>query len=37
MKNDSSIGNELLVVLSEWYNEAIKKYQLIFSSYGSIA
>ncbi len=31
MKEDSSIGNELLTVLSEWYDQTNKRHQLRFS------
>jgi len=30
MKGDTSMGEELLVVLSQWYDQAVKRYQLIF-------
>ena len=33
MKGDTSIGDELLVVMSQWYDQAVKRYQLIFSSF----
>jgi len=33
MKGDTSIGDELLVVFSQWYDQAIKRYQLIFPAF----
>ncbi len=32
MKGEASIGDELLTVLSQWYNRAVSRYQLIFPS-----
>jgi hypothetical protein len=37
MKGEPTIGNELLTLLSQWYDETIKKYQRIFSSNGLTA
>lgn len=31
MKGEPSMGNELLNVLTQWYDQTIKRYQLIFS------
>jgi hypothetical protein len=33
MKENTSIGDELLAVLTQWYNLAIKRSQLIFPSF----
>ncbi len=32
MKGNNSIADELLTVLSQWYGQTVKRYQLIFSS-----
>lgn len=32
MKENTSIGDELLTVLSQWYEQAVNSYQLIYPS-----
>lgn len=32
MKGNSSIGDELLTVLSQWYEHTVQRYPLIFLS-----
>lgn len=31
MKKETSISDELMTVLTQWYEQTIKKYQFIFS------
>lgn len=31
MKKDTTLSDELMTVLTQWYEQTIRKYQLIFS------